>query len=153
MSRPATFPAGFIWGAATSAYQVEGAWREHGKGESIWDRLAHTPGAIVDGTTGDVACDQYHRYPEDVAIMRELGLGAYRFSISWPRVVPTAGGLVHRAGLDYYSCPDKARATLARLAELRPDLLATMHGSSFRGDGAALLNALSVTLAEPAASH
>jgi beta-glucosidase len=102
MLRRATFPDGFVWGAATSAYQVEGAWQEDGKGESIWDRFAHTPGRIVDGSTGDVACDQYHRYPEDVALLKQLGLGAYRFSIAWPRVVPDAGGAVNRAGLDYY---------------------------------------------------
>ena len=102
MLRPATFPAGFVWGAATSAYQVEGAWQADGKGESIWDRFAHAPGTIVDGSTGDVACDQYRRYPEDVATLRELGLGAYRFSISWPRVVPDASGTIDRAGLDHY---------------------------------------------------
>ncbi len=102
MTRRAAFPAGFVWGSATSAYQVEGAWQADGKGESIWDRFAHTPGTIVDGSTGDVACDQYHRYPEDVAILRQLGLGAYRFSISWPRIVPAADGAVDRAGLDYY---------------------------------------------------
>ncbi len=100
--RRATFPPGFVWGAATSAYQVEGAWQDDGKGESIWDRFTHTPGNIVDGSTGDVACDGYHRYPEDVAILRELGLGAYRFSISWPRIVPAADGAVQHAGLDYY---------------------------------------------------
>jgi len=102
MVRRATFPPGFVWGAATSAYQVEGAWREDGKGESIWDRFTHAVGNVTDGSSGDVACDQYHRYPEDVAIVRELGLGAYRFSISWPRVVPAADGTIHGAGLDYY---------------------------------------------------
>jgi beta-glucosidase len=102
MLRRATFPAGFVWGAATSAYQVEGAWQEDGKGESIWDRFAHTPGRIVDGSTGDVACDQYHRYPEDIALLRELGLGAYRFSVAWPRIVPSADGRVNPAGLAYY---------------------------------------------------
>jgi beta-glucosidase len=102
MLRPATFPAGFVWGAATSAYQVEGAWREDGKGESIWDRFAHTPGKILDGSTGDVACDQYHRYREDVALLRELGLSAYRFSVAWPRVVPDASRRINRPGLDYY---------------------------------------------------
>ena len=100
--RRAKFPAGFIWGAATSAYQVEGAWQEDGKGESIWDRFTHSPGNIVDGSSGDVACDQYHRYPEDVALLRELGLRAYRFSIAWSRVVPDGSGAVNRAGLDYY---------------------------------------------------
>ena len=102
MARRATFPAGFVWGAATSAYQVEGASQDDGKGESIWDRFTHTPGAIADATTGDVACEQYHRYPEDVALMRELGLGAYRFSLSWPRVVPAPDGRIERRGLDHY---------------------------------------------------
>ena len=102
MLRPARFPAGFVWGAATSAYQVEGAWQEDGKGESIWDRFSHQPGNIVDGSTGDVACDQYHRYPEDIALLGELGLGAYRFSIAWSRVVPDSSRAVNPAGLDYY---------------------------------------------------
>jgi beta-glucosidase len=102
MPRQATFPPGFTWGAATSSYQVEGGWQEDGKGESIWDRFAHTPGRIADGSTGDVACDQLHRYPEDIALLRELGLTAYRFSISWPRVVPAADGRVNPAGLDHY---------------------------------------------------
>ncbi len=100
--RHTTFPRGFTWGAATSAYQVEGAWQADGKSESIWDRFAHAPGNIADGSSGDVACDQYHRYPEDVAILRELGLGAYRFSVSWPRVVPSADGAINDAGLDHY---------------------------------------------------
>ena len=102
MIRLGRFPAGFTWGAATSAYQVEGAPREDGKGESIWDRFAHTPGTIGDGTSGDVTCDQYHRFPEDVGLLRDLGLGAYRFSISWPRVIPDADGRVNERGLDYY---------------------------------------------------
>ena len=102
MLRRAAFPAGFTWGAATSAYQVEGAWREDGKGESIWDRFAHTPGKIADGSTGDIACDQYHRQAEDIALVRALGLGAYRFSVSWPRIVPAADGALNQAGLDHY---------------------------------------------------
>ncbi|HEY3310266.1 MAG TPA: GH1 family beta-glucosidase [Anaerolineales bacterium] len=96
------FPPNFVWGAATAAYQVEGAWNEDGKGESIWDRFSHTPGRIVDGSTADVACDHYHRYQEDIALMRQLGLKAYRFSVSWPRVLPHGHGLVNSAGLDFY---------------------------------------------------
>lgn len=102
-SRRLTFPNGFTWGAATSAYQVEGAWNEDGKGESIWDRFAHTPGRIMDGSTGDVACDHYHRWREDIALMKGLGLKAYRFSISWPRVLPAGRGKVSQKGLDFYS--------------------------------------------------
>ena len=98
----AVFPAGFFWGAATAAYQIEGAWNEDGKGESIWDRFAHRVGTIKGGTTGDVACDSYHRIDEDVALMRELGLNSYRFSVAWPRVQPLGSGAVERRGLDYY---------------------------------------------------
>jgi beta-glucosidase len=96
------FPDGWVWGAATAAYQVEGAVREGGRGVSIWDTFSHTPGKIANGDTGDVACDHYHRYPADVALMRELGLGGYRFSIAWPRIFPTGGGRPHEAGLDFY---------------------------------------------------
>jgi beta-glucosidase len=96
------FPTNFVWGAATAAYQIEGAWNEDGKGESIWDRFSHTPGNIINADTGDVACDHYHRYPEDIALMRQLGLKAYRFSVSWPRVLPTGLGRVNPAGLDFY---------------------------------------------------
>ena len=97
------FPRDFLWGAATASYQIEGAWQEDGKGESIWDRFAHTPGKIKTGETGDVACDHYHRFKADVALMRELKLRAYRFSISWPRILPQGKGQVNRAGLDFYS--------------------------------------------------
>ncbi|HEY6452220.1 MAG TPA: GH1 family beta-glucosidase [Steroidobacteraceae bacterium] len=97
-----TFPAHFMWGAATSAYQVEGAWNVDGKAESIWDRFVHTPGHIKNGDTGDVACDSYHRYKEDVALLRELNCKSYRFSISWARVLPTMGGPPNQKGLDYY---------------------------------------------------
>lgn len=96
------FPTNFIWGTATSSYQIEGAWQEDGKSESIWDRFSHTPGKISDGTNGDVACDHYHRYPEDVKLITELGLDAYRFSISWPRILPNGRGQVNQKGLDFY---------------------------------------------------
>ena len=95
------FPDEFVWGAATAAYQVEGAAAEDGRTPSIWDTFSRVPGAVVDGDTGDVACDHYHRMPEDVALMKELHLGAYRFSVAWPRVRPD-GGPVNQAGLDFY---------------------------------------------------
>ena len=85
-------PRGFLWGAATSAYQVEGAVNEDGRGPSIWDTFCRSPGAIRDGSTGDVACDQFHRFENDIALMSELGIGAYRFSVSWPRVQPQGRG-------------------------------------------------------------
>lgn len=102
MSDMLRFPEGFVWGAATAAYQIEGAWDEDGKGPSIWDVFCRVPGAIQNGDTGDVACDHYHRWREDVALMQELGLQAYRFSISWPRVLPEGRGKVNRPGLDFY---------------------------------------------------
>lgn len=98
-----SFPDDFLWGTATSSYQIEGAWQADGKGESIWDRFAHTPGKIKDGSNGDVACDHYHKYKEDVALMRELGLRGYRFSVSWPRILPLGKGQVNQQGLDFYS--------------------------------------------------
>ncbi|MEW5959686.1 MAG: GH1 family beta-glucosidase [Chloroflexota bacterium] len=98
-----TFPKGFWWGATTASYQIEGAWNEDGKGESIWDRFSHTPGHIQNGDTGDIACDHYHRWAEDVALMKSLGLQAYRFSIAWPRILPTGRGAINQAGLDFYS--------------------------------------------------
>jgi beta-glucosidase len=97
-----TFPPGFLWGAATAAYQIEGAWDADGKGESIWDRFSHTPGNVAGGDTGDVACDHYHRYAEDVELMGRLGLQAYRFSTSWPRVLPSGRGPANLPGLDFY---------------------------------------------------
>ena len=96
------FPEGFVWGAATAAYQIEGAADADGRGPSIWDRFAHTPGRVRNGDTGDVACDHYHRYREDVALMAALGLDAYRFSVSWSRVLPEGTGRVNEAGLDFY---------------------------------------------------
>ena len=97
------FPPGFFWGVATSSYQIEGAWDEDGKGPSIWDTYAHTPGNIANGDTGDVANDHYHRYAEDVALMKDMGAGAYRFSIAWPRIFPDGTGSVNPKGLDFYS--------------------------------------------------
>ena len=96
------FPERFLWGAATAAYQIEGGWNEDGKGESIWDRFTHRPYTIQNGDTGDVACDHYHRMPDDVALMKELRLQSYRFSISWPRVLPEGRGTVDERGLDFY---------------------------------------------------
>ena len=96
------WPADFLWGAATASYQIEGAWQEDGKGESIWDRFSHTPGKVKNGDTGDMACDHYHRWPQDIALMQELGLAAYRYSISWPRILPSGRGAVNEAGLDFY---------------------------------------------------
>ncbi len=100
--RTVGFPPGFVWGAATAAYQVEGAARADGRGESIWDRFAHTPGRVRAGETGDIACDHYHRYAQDIGLMAELGLDAYRFSVSWPRVIPDGTGAVNEPGLDFY---------------------------------------------------
>jgi beta-glucosidase len=97
-----SFPENFTWGAATSSYQIEGAWNADGKGESIWDRFSHMPGKVDNGDTGDVACDHYHRWHEDVALMKEIGLKAYRFSIAWPRILPAGRGEVNQAGLDFY---------------------------------------------------
>ena len=96
------FPAGFLWGTATSAYQIEGAWNADGKGESIWDRYSHTPGRIRNGDTGDVANDHYHRYREDVALMKDIGAKAYRFSISWPRIFPQGTSRPNAKGLAFY---------------------------------------------------
>jgi beta-glucosidase len=97
------FPKGFFWGTATSSYQIEGAADEDGKGKSIWDTFAHTPGKIKDGSTGDVANDHYHRYKEDVKLMKDLGATAYRFSICWPRIFPNGTGEPNAKGLDFYS--------------------------------------------------
>src|ERR1700722_16299154 len=98
-----SFPKGFVWGAATSAYQIEGAAAEDGRGESIWDRFARTPSKVEDGSSGDVACDHYHRWKGDIALMKRLGLHAYRFSIAWPRIVPAGRGAINPAGPDFSS--------------------------------------------------
>ncbi|HYN28443.1 MAG TPA: GH1 family beta-glucosidase [Dermatophilaceae bacterium] len=103
MASDPSFPPGFLFGAATASYQVEGAVEEDGRGPSIWDTFSHTPGTTLGGDTGDVACDHYHRADEDVALMSELGLAAYRFSVAWPRVLPEGTGAANPAGLDFYS--------------------------------------------------
>ena len=97
-----TFPRGFLWGVATSAFQIEGAAAEDGRGVSIWDRYAATPGRIVDGSDAHVACDHYHRWREDLALLRDLGVNAYRFSVAWPRVLPAGRGTPNARGLDFY---------------------------------------------------
>ena len=96
------FPSNFIWGAATASYQIEGATTEDGRSECIWDRYAATPGMVVNGESGAVACDHYHRWPQDIELMKNLGLQAYRFSVAWPRVIPTGRGAVNQKGLDFY---------------------------------------------------
>lgn len=98
----AALPADFLFGASTAAYQIEGAAQEDGRGRSVWDDFCEVPGAVRDGSSGAVACDSYHRYGEDVALLRDLGVGAYRFSIAWPRIQPTGTGEPNAAGLDYY---------------------------------------------------
>ncbi len=95
-------PKDFLWGTATASYQIEGGARTEGRGESIWDRFSHTPGKVKNGDTGDVACDHLHRYPEDVALMADLGVQAYRFSVAWPRVLPQGTGTANEAGIDFY---------------------------------------------------
>ena len=102
-----TFPPGFLWGAATAAYQIEGAVAEGGRTPSIWDTFAHTPGRVANGDTGDVAVDHYRRFHDDVALMAELGLRSYRFSVAWPRITPAvtadALGPVNEEGLAFYA--------------------------------------------------
>jgi beta-glucosidase len=100
--RVQAFPSNFAWGVATAAYQVEGAANEDGRGVSIWDTFSHTPGRVRNGDTGDVACDHYHRWQDDIALMRELGVTAYRFSVAWPRIFPTGSGVPNEAGLEWY---------------------------------------------------
>ncbi|GMA64478.1 hypothetical protein GCM10025859_49180 [Alicyclobacillus fastidiosus] len=95
------FPADFVFGTATAAYQIEGAAKEDGRGESIWDRFSHTPGKVFEGHTGDIACDHYHRYEEDIELMHQLGIPSYRLSIAWPRIFPKRGKF-NQAGIDFY---------------------------------------------------
>jgi len=103
MANKIIFPDNFIWGAATASYQIEGAWNKHGRGESTWDRFTHTPGNIKNNDTGDVADDHYRLWKKDIGLMKKIGLQAYRFSISWPRVLPAGRGKVNQKGLDFYS--------------------------------------------------
>ncbi|HEY3288892.1 MAG TPA: GH1 family beta-glucosidase [Anaerolineae bacterium] len=98
-----SFPPGFVWGTATASYQIEGAVSEDGRGESIWDRFSHTPGLVTNGDTGDVACDHYHLYKDDIKLMKSLGVKGYRFSIAWPRIMPNGTGRVNQKGLDFYN--------------------------------------------------
>ena len=118
---PYQFPKDFLWGVATASYQIEGAWNTDGKGESIWDRFAHTVGKVKGGDTGDVACDSYHRYKEDVELAKKLNMRSYRFSISWPRIQADGTGAPNRKGLDYY----KRLADALQEAKIRP--LATLY--------------------------
>src|ERR1043165_3903553 len=97
-----SFPQNFTWGAAAASYQIEGAWNADGKGLSVWDMRARQPGRVWEGHTGEVACDHYNRYQEDVGLMKQVGLQAYRLSVSWPRVMPTGTGAVNAAGLAFY---------------------------------------------------
>lgn len=101
-TRASDFPPDFLWGVATAAYQIEGAWSEGGRGPSIWDTFSHTPGKTLNGDNGDVAVDHYHQFEEDVALMADLGVGAYRFSVSWSRLVPDGTGEVNPEGVDFY---------------------------------------------------
>jgi len=118
---PCQFPKDFLWGVATAAYQIEGAWDADGKGESIWDRFTHTVGKVKGGDTGDVACDSYHRYKEDVGLAKKLNMKSYRFSISWPRIQANGTGEANTKGLDYY----KRVADELHKADIRP--LATLY--------------------------
>jgi beta-glucosidase len=103
LPQEAAFPKGFFWGTSTAAYQIEGAWQEDGKGESIWDRFTHKPGRIKNNDNGDVACDSYHCWRDDISLMRAMHLNSYRFSVSWPRIQPGGSGPANQKGLDHYS--------------------------------------------------
>ena len=99
---PAAFPDGFLWGCATASYQIEGAVAEDGRGRTNWDVFAHTAGRVANGDTGDVACDSYHRYPQDVALLKQLGVKAYRLSLAWSRIFPDGRGTPNQKGVAYY---------------------------------------------------
>src|SRR5262245_28548575 len=96
------FEPGFVWGVATAAYQIEGAVAEDGRGPSIWDTFSHTPGKVDGGATGDVACDHYHRWAQDLDLMVDLGVNAYRLSMAWPRILPTGADQIEPRGIDFY---------------------------------------------------
>lgn len=140
-----SFPGDFVWGTATSSYQIEGAAFEDGRSESIWDRFCREPGKVQGGDTGDVACDHYHRYRDDVLLMRELGVSAYRFSVAWPRVLPAGRGAANPAGLDFY---DRLVDTLLE-ADIQPyctlyhwdlpQVLEAQGGWTHRGTAAAFV--------------
>lgn len=119
-SRASDFPEGFLWGAATASYQIEGAVDAGGRGKSIWDTFSHTEGKTLDGDTGDVAVDHYHRYAEDIGILADLGVDAYRFSIAWPRVLPDGTGEISEEGIDFYRriCNELAAAGITPVATL-----------------------------------
>jgi beta-glucosidase len=102
-ARPRIFPQGFLWGSATASYQVEGGVHEDGRGPTIWDTFSHVPGAVANGDTGDVSTDYYHRYKQDLALMKDLGLRSYRFSVAWSRIFPTGTGAPNPKGLDFYN--------------------------------------------------
>ncbi len=130
-----TFPQDFVWGAATASYQIEGSQGEGGRGECIWQRFSHTPGNVKNGDTGDIACDHLNRYQADVALMKSLGLRGYRFSVSWPRVLPQGTGEINAQGLDFYD-----RLVDALLAEKITPYLTLYHWDlpqalQDRGDG------------------
>ena len=97
-----SFPEDFTWGVATASYQIEGAATEDGRQPSVWDTFSATPGRVLNGDTGEIACDHYHRYKDDIALMAQLGIKHYRFSLAWPRIVPTGAGAVNEAGIDFY---------------------------------------------------
>ena len=109
------FPADFVWGVATAAYQVEGAAAEDGRGPSVWDTFCERPGAILQGQSGAQACDHYHRYKQDVALMKAMGVKAYRFSASWPRIFPDGTGAVNDKGLDFYKRPSDISTVFSSL--------------------------------------
>ena len=96
------FPRDFLWGTATAAYQVEGAWNVDGRGETVWDRFSHSPGNVKGAYTGDTACDDYHRFPEDIALMKQMNMRSYRYSLAWSRIQPTGEGAINQKGIDYY---------------------------------------------------